>query len=347
MESRNWDEFRYLSNAGESKYYDKKYYPADCLQPGLYVNIFTTYTDTDALLQTYRRIVDFVGDKMRDYRHVGSYTLPIRNLSEALEKFPRDLINSEKTGAHCELEEKYGGVFGNEDTPPAYIGGVGCAGISIHQEKSTPESWQEKVAVYGDDLKKGKVAYYGPYISRIHVRMPVDQFTESQAFLNWVLSLEILQSPSLFSATAGYCLEEYIRDNRLGSPMKEVEKILTTHPGFEYRLGRNEIRMEGLIYLKDHGILKPQLYRINWLNALSKDAFLVYPGGREGLNEAAKQWPEIVLHPLKNGVLIQAGEEPGIGDDGLAPEPYCSAGKLLERFYKCSPSSEAYSNLWI
>ena len=79
MENRNWDEFRYLSKAGESKYYDKKYYPADCLQPGLYVNIFTTYTDTDALLQTYRRIVDLVGDKMRDQRHVGSYSLILLN----------------------------------------------------------------------------------------------------------------------------------------------------------------------------------------------------------------------------------------------------------------------------
>ena len=177
--------------------------------------------------------------------------------------------------------------------------------------------------------------------------MPVDQFAESKNFLDWVLSLEIVQSPSLFSATAGYCMEEYIRDYSLGIPMKVVRKILTTHPGFEYRLGRNEFHMEHLIYLKAHDVLKPQLYRINWLNALGKDAFLAYPGNKEGLEEAAKQWPELMLHPLKNGVLVQAGEEPTIGDDGRVPEPYCSASKLLEAFYKCSLSPEAYSHLWI
>ena len=140
MENRNWDEFRYLSDAGESKYRGEKYYQADCLQPGLYVNIFTTYTDTDALLQTYRRIVDLIGDKMRDHRHVGSYTLPIRNLSEALQIFPNELANPEKPSAHCELEEKYSGVFGDEKNHPSEVRGVGFAGINIHQTKSTPES---------------------------------------------------------------------------------------------------------------------------------------------------------------------------------------------------------------
>ena len=119
---------------------------------------------------------------------------------------------------------------------------------------------------------------------------------------------------------------------------KKLDRLLAEHPGFYYDV-------HGLLaknYSPKHNLLKPIVPRVNWLNVLSKDAFLFFPGGQEALYEAAKQWPALTMHTLPHGFVVQAGEEPGIGDDGRAPEAYYDANNFLSLFLSMSNDESDY-----
>ena len=324
MEQRNWDDFRHLCEVKMAWAGDT--YTADCLQPSLFVHVFSTYTDTSALLPTYQRILDLLGDSLQ-YRRSTSI---IRDKKTAFGEFPERLKNPEEETAYCGFDDKYSDCTFTQDYYPDVAGGVGCAGINIRHHKFTPESWKDRVTEYWENLKSGE-PNYGFALSYVNVRIPVEQFTEAKAFLDWVLSLEILHSPSLFSATAGYCIEPYHKDQGKKGLWKKLEKILVEHPGFEYEIADDEDEL-GRIYSETHHMIKPQISRINWLNALNEEALLFYPGGIEGLREESAKWPDLALHPLQNGFMVQAGQQPGIGDDGRAPEAYYDAGKLLSPY---------------
>jgi Protein of unknown function (DUF3396). len=196
----------------------------------------------------------------------------------------------------------------------------------------TQQEWQKQSTAYYLRLKNGKLSFredtFRPKISHLGVRIPLDKFTDPQAFLKWVLSLELLQSPSLFSATAGYYLHA---DSFMYG--KKFDAFLMAHPGFEYII-ENTVDRIGSIYSEQHRILKPELARINWLNALGADAYLLVKGGQEGLRETIRQWPELVLHTLSHGFMVQAGPQPSPGENGRAPEEYYAATQLLEPFLK-------------
>ena len=199
-----------------------------------------------------------------------------------------------------------------------------------HTFPAAPEEWSEKTAAYVQCLKKGERALR-PKIFHLGVRIPPDTFADSQAFLNWVLSLELLQSPSLFSATAGYYLHA---DSFMYG--KKFDAFLMAHPGFEYMI-ENTVDRIGCIYSEQHHILKPELSRINWLNALGGNACPLIPGGPEGLRESAQQHPALTLHTLSHGFMVQAGPQPSPGENGRAPEAYYAATQLLEPFLKLDP----------
>ena len=323
MENRNWDEFKLLGHRYNSKY-EQNYYQ-EYLQASLFVDIYSTYTDSEAWLGTYHKVLDLIGDSIQ-YHNDGSR---IRDREKAFERYPLLLEKLEdKRGKYIDrqMDDNYGTgrcVMGNK---PAVTGGVGCAGIEIWQHKFTEQSWQNEI----------ETGYYHP-ASHFRIRMPVDQFADEQSFLEWVLDLDLLQSPTLFSATAGYRMTQYRGYVDQGA-RKKLAAILDKHPGFEY--GNNSVSE---IYSKEHKRVKPEISRINWLNALNEDAFLFYPSGKNGLWEAAREYPELSIHNLPHGFMVQAGAEPGIGDNGKAPEAYYSAGKLLETFSRrLSPTELQY-----
>ena len=324
MENRNWDEFRYL-NQWERWFEGKNHLLCEeNLQPGLIVRIHFTYTDTPALLRTYQQVLDLLGDSLLYHDTGNGHPTRIRDREKALANFPDKLENPKEKFIWHALHDFYAQALPAKGRRPVTAGGLGHTEFSAWIHKFTLEKWSK-------DLK-AKRRTPASYIS---IRMPTDQFADAQAFLNWVLSLELLQSPSLFSASAGYCMLQYM-GNCSQEGYAKLEKILAEHPGFYYDVG-------GLLaqsYSSRHNLLKPLIPRINWLNALGNDAFLFYPGGQEALREAARQWPDLTLHTLPYGFMVQAGAEPGVGDDGCAPEAYYAANKLLEQFSRLSPKDE-------
>ena len=310
MENRNWDEFKFWGHRYNSKY-EQNFYQ-EYLQPSLFIDIYSTYTDSEAWLGTYHKVLDLIGDSIQ-YHNSGSR---IRDREKAFERYPLLLENPKEKYISRVMGDYYGKGNCAIGKKPAFTGGVGCAEINIWQHKFTKESWQKRIETSFS------------LISCFKIRIPVDQFADEQAFLNWVLPLDLLQSPTLFSATAGYRIEHY-EGHQDPDARKKFEAILDEHPGFE---SGNIGNVLGDMHSEEHKLLKPQLSRINWLNALSEDAFLFFPGGRVGMWNAAQKWPELALHDLPHGFMVQAGEEPSIGDNGKAPEAYYSAGKLLETF---------------
>ena len=275
MENRNRDEFKFLGHVYNSKY-EQNYYQ-EYLQPSLFVEIRSTYTDHAAWLGTYHKVLDLIGDSIQ-YHNDGSR---IRDREKAFERYPLLLENPKEKYICRDMDDNYGRGSCAMGKKPAVTGGVGCVSISIWQHKFTEKSWQNEIK---------KITSLVPFFE---IRMPVDQFADGQSFLNWVLSLDLLQSPTLFSATAGYRMEQYS-----GYVNQDAQKN----------------------------------WRQFWMNVLSEDAFPFYPDGKDGIWEAAQKWPELTLHDLPHGFVVQAGKEPGIGDNGRAPEAYYSAGKLLETF---------------
>ena len=314
MESRNWDDFRYLNqlerwNEGTSQIlYEQN------LQPGMIVNIHFTYSDVPVLQRTYQQILDLVGNSFL-YHDTGSgHPTRMRDREKSLANFPDRLENPKEKFIWQTLDDFYAAARPAKGKKPAEAGGIGQTEFRAWIHKFTSEKWRK-------ELKTG-ARTPASYIS---IRMPTNQFTDGQSFLNWVLSLELLQSPSLFSASAGYCMWYYV-GNCSQEGYAKLGRILAEHPGFYYDVG-------GLLaqsYSAKHGLLKPLIPRVNWLNALGKDAFMFYPGGQEALGEAAGRLPELTLHTLSHGFMVQAGAQPGIGDDGRAPEAYYTAHQLLE-----------------
>jgi Protein of unknown function (DUF3396). len=324
MENRNWDEFRYL-NKFDRWFEDAKHdLCEENLQPGLIVYIYFTYTDTAALLRTYRQVLDLLGDTLLYHDTGNGHPTRIRDREKALVNFPDKLENPKEKFIWHSLHDFYAQALPAKGRRPVTSGGLGHTEFSAWIHKFTPEKWLKEL--------KSERSTPASYIS---IRMPTDQFADAQTFLNWVLSLELLQSPSLFSASAGYCMLHYA-GNCSREGYAKLGEILAEHPGFYYHVGGSLAQS----YSAKHKLLKPLVARVNWLNALGNDAFLFYPGGQEALWEAARKWPELTLHTLPHGFMVQAGAEPGIGDDGRAPEAYYEANKLLELFSRLSSKDE-------
>ena len=325
MEKRNWDDFRFVSLGRDSLYGDD-HYPVDSLQPGLFVNIFTTYTDISAAEQTYRQFLRLIGDSLL-YRRSRNL---IRDREKVLGEFLVKMENPQEKNVRCALNDKYCSGRNATDTEPEFIGGLGSASIDIDQRKYTGDEWAAAETEYYECLKKGFTSPL-PYLSYMNIRMPPDKFTDGQSFLDWVLSLGLMHSPSLFSASAGYCIESYSHGHGMNGLWGKTREILAACPGFESSVMSGESSL-GCIYSEKHRILKPHASRINWLNAMGENALLFYPGGFESLRNDASQFQGLTVHKLPYGFMVQAGSEPGTGEEGRAPAAYYEAGILLEMY---------------
>ena len=324
MENRNWDDFRYLNQM--ERWYDgtPQILCEQNLQPGVIVNMHFTYTDIAALQRTYRQILDLTGNSFLYHDTGGGHPSRMRDREKALANFPDRLENPKEKFIWQTLEDFYAAARPAKGKKPAEEGGMGHTEFRAWIHKFTPEKWEKELKARGRTPA-----------SSVSIRMPADQFADGSSFSDWVLSLELLQSPSLFSASAGYCMWYYVGNSSREGRAK-LERILAEHPGFYFDV-------HGLLaqsYSAKHGLLKPLIPRVNWLNVLGKDAFLFYPGGKEGLWEAAGHLPELTLHSLPHGFMVQAGTEPGIGDGGRAPEAYYTAHKLLEPFSRLFTKTE-------
>ena len=320
MENRNWNDFRHtvVKTASDEQH---SQYCQEFLQPSLSVEVRFTYADEHALIQTYKQVLDLLEDSFMYYN--GNR---IGNREKAFSRFPALIENPKSDFFYNRIADTETAGSWAKGKKPAVTGGIGCAEFSYSIIKCTQAKWDKAIAQLGKYAQKGETRRE-PVVSFLNIRIPIETFADAGSFSDWVLELEIMKSPSLYSAAAGYYIKIY--DEHTGTEVEDqLEKTLDDHPGFGYDIIS---RMQGR-YSFDNKIIRPVISRISWLNILSDGIFLFCPGGREGFIKSAAEKPELVLHSLPYGIAVQAGPQPGIGDNGRAPEAYYSAAEFLEDF---------------
>ena len=111
-------------------------------------------------------------------------------------------------------------------------------------------------------------------------------------------------------------------------PKQQLRAWLKRHPGLGH--GGNFTIYERAL----HGISN-----VSWLTLLGRE-LVERKGGREAIEAAlAKRSPDIVVHPLGEGVCIQAGALPQIGDVNLRDELplYHEVGRYLKDLRSTEP----------
>ena len=320
MEKRNWNDFRHsvVKTASDEQH---SQYRQEFLQPSLSVEVRFTYADEHALIRTYQQVLDLLGDSFM--YHNGNR---IGNREKAFSRFPALVENPKSDFFYNRIADTETAGSWAKGKKPAVTGGIGCAEFSYSIRKCTQAKWDKAIAELGKYALKGEIRRE-PAVSVFNIRIPTETFADAESFSDWVLSLEIMQSPTLYSASAGYFIKIY--DQHTGTEAEDkLAQILTDHPGFGY----NVIPIMQERYSFENKIIRPVVSRISWLNILSDGIFLFFPGGREGFRESAAVLPDLILHALPYGIAVQAGPQPGIGDRGKAPEAYYRAAEFLEDF---------------
>ncbi|WP_212004669.1 type VI immunity family protein [Chitinophaga sp. HK235] len=327
MEQRNWDVFR-CRDYKETNHTPPVRYWQEYLQPCLYLTVYFQYTDDELMLDFYNRALELL-EPVFNYHNGGTTTAEtrIRNKDKALQQFP-DFLAAKQNFLWRRLANR-GGV-GIKDEG----GGIGDASFEclIHRRPATPRNLAaaaELAVKYRAELEAtgSKQLYKGVSISEMNICLPVDSFTGASAFLDWVSGFRIIQSGSFFSASAGYTMVKWEGYSNSQAQAK-LKQLLAEHPGFDYRIPGITV-MLGRHFSLEKNCFVPQLKRINWLNMISDEA-LVFLGGEEGFLKQAAGYPSVSLRPLTKGYIVQAGDAPGIGDSGKAPDAYYDAAQLLQ-----------------
>ncbi|RBL90384.1 type VI immunity family protein [Chitinophaga flava] len=327
MEQRNWDTFRFRDDK-ETSHTPPVRYSQEYLQPCLYLTVYFQYTDDEQMHDFYDRALELL-EPLFTYHNGGTTTdeTPIRNKDKALRQFP-DFLGGKQTSLWRRLANR-GGVGLKDDK-----GGIGDASFEclIRKHPATSRNLGAETmlaAKYRADLEAAgsELPYRGVTMSEMQICLPVDSFVDASAFLNWVSGFRMIQSSSFFSASAGYAMVKWEGYSNSQAQAK-LKQLLAEHPGFDYRISGITVAL-GRHFSLEKNCFVPQLKRINWLNMINDQA-LVFLGGEEGFLKQAALYPSISLHRLNKGYIVQAGNAPGIGDDGKAPAAYYDAAQLLQ-----------------
>jgi hypothetical protein len=156
-----------------------------------------------------------------------------------------------------------------------------------------------------------------PFTSQLRVTFPVDHpMVEPSRLVAWIYNFKLVKDFPFHAGHCGYAVNWYnnAADYYLRRPMQDfVASVCLRYPGFyccDASLGLRELwRRE-----QDKSLL-PLIDRVNWLTLLN-DKQIEHLGGKEALRKEFADEPSIIIHDLKYGVMIQAGDAPQIGDVG-------------------------------
>jgi hypothetical protein len=166
------------------------------------------------------------------------------------------------------------------------------------------------MASQGGDLTMG--------VSSLHVTLPLDHplVQDPARFSDWVLGFSLVRNGSFLSGGSGYAIAHYdvagstevrvLMNRRLAS-------LCSRYPGFDWHRTGNAARILRWDGAADDILV--QVKRVSWLTLLG-GRIVRQLGGLEALTSAFSATPAIRVHPTGDGVLIQAGDAPVVGDLG-------------------------------
>ena len=171
----------------------------------------------------------------------------------------------------------------------------------------------------------------GP-VSEITLTMPLDmEAAHPQRLLRWLLDRPLIAQTAFASGHAGLGVNRdgLVADNALSAEINgRLAYAVVRHPGLDWQ--KNPILNEVMRYDSRSRDLVPQIKRVNWLTFTSSRTLSAL-GPVEEITARIASGPSVAIHPLRHGLLVQAGPEPALADTntGDLPASYCHVGHVL------------------
>ena len=169
-------------------------------------------------------------------------------------------------------------------------------------------------------------------VSEITLTVPLDMDLASPPRLcRWMLQRPLIAEAAFASGHAGLGLnhDSLVANMALSDQIEgRLAYAVVRHPGLDWQ--KNDILDRIMRYEPSSRELVPQIKRVNWLT-LTSSRTLALLGRYEEVTERMASAVGVTTYPLRNGLLIQAGPEPSLGDSttGELPAAYCHVGHLL------------------
>jgi hypothetical protein len=177
-----------------------------------------------------------------------------------------------------------------------------------------------------------------PPASTLRVTLPLNHtLVESSQWLDWILNFEAVKNWPFLSGHCGYALNYFdeVGSSTIRKAMnKRLASLTLRYPGLDCEITGflTQLLQYDSEWTTKTGYLLPLIKRVNWLTLISNRA-IDYLGGRDVITSAFVDEPPIKLHPLKEGLVIQAGDVPQLGDIGHRDfiPVYRSVAKVLRQ----------------
>lgn len=212
------------------------------------------------------------------------------------------------------LGKSYYAEFGEGDLK----GGTSAASIKVVLI-ARPTMSQEQQETYRASMKKfheGSGSIFGPPVTSLRVTIPLDHpLADPARWLEWVLGLAVVRDERFVSGHAGLALnhDEAVSDSALRNAMEgRLAALCLRHPGLDWD-NTGSVHTSLLLWDRALSNFLPRIKRVNWLTLVS-DRALVSLGGRDQLASVLAADPAIVVHGVGEGVCVQAGAAPQLGD---------------------------------
>lgn len=171
----------------------------------------------------------------------------------------------------------------------------------------------------------------GP-VSEITLTAPLDMELASPSLLSrWLLQRPLVTATAFASGHAGLGLnrDSLVADMALSDQIRgRLAYAVARHPGLDWQ--KDSLLDRIMRYDRGSRDLVPQIKRVNWLT-LASSRTLKLLGDHAEVGKQIAAATGVVTYPLSNGLLIQAGPEPALGDSSLGelPAAYCHVGHAL------------------
>lgn len=147
--------------------------------------------------------------------------------------------------------------------------------------------------------------------SSLRLTVPIDhRFRDATQLVPWLSRLALLNEGPFLTGHCGYALNA---EGFLGVTDERREALCLRYPGLAISAGGGRLSSLCVAARPNVEHVIPRIRRASWITILHRDSFDEV-GGEAGLHAAFADVPEVQLRRLPQGMIVQAGLHPQLGD---------------------------------
>ncbi len=173
---------------------------------------------------------------------------------------------------------------------------------------------------------------HSPLGGYVTISLPLDlDEARPDVIKAWLMARELVTKSNYSSGYCGYALSyDCQRQVPTDEPIAgQIAYRVLRYPGLDWAPVRDKVPMSK--YDPVRGDFIPLLRRVNWLNLVADRSMEQFPGGRKALEHAFQKRSDIKVTKLAHGLLVQAGDRPGLADTakGIDLPTYRAVAQIL------------------